>query len=859
MTEPYLSRSYTFAQKFLIFVSVALCYFFLGWASLKLATINDFSSPVWSPSGFAVGALVVFGTWLAPAIFVGALLTNATISDSILSLLSIATGNALEAFLGATILIWLLRRNFFKNYTEFMAIVLVAILACSVSATFGTSTLLLSHHIQSVDYGYVWYTWWSGDAVGIMIVLPFFLEFYLTKKPDFKFSLKNISVALLFLLLLFSATYLVFVKGHNQAISWIMCPFLILSGLYLGKLASRAILICVAILIVILTTMGYSPFEFGSLNLNLIYVQSLLLTYSFAILFIRPLITGLRSGLVFTLSNLIGWSCIFIVIFMTAEAEKSHLMDDLNDSVDRSIESLQESTHQYELLLEGGKALLQIKPKLTYVEWRDYVNSLKLETNYDAINGFGFIRYKEKKDVPEVLKSLEKRGIHNFVFKEIDKDYSERFNDRFLIYLVEPLEKNLRARGLDIGSEPNRREAAVRARNENITVATKEIQLIQDDQRRPAFLLLHPVWDQTKTFIGWTYAPTLSDLFFSKSFSHFSSALKIKITRDNQIVYKNFSDQDGFINPLYLKKYPIKIFGNNSIVEFYPQSDFLQRHSHSTAPLAVVLSLFMLFIAGFLLEQLTFSQRTEQLVTKRTQELEESKIQLINSSKMASLGEMASGMAHEINNPITIILGKIKVISVMLEELKVHHPPLNAEINRIELTTDRISKIVKGLKSFSRAAQNDPFELVPLDTIIQETLDLCSERLKANGINIKIDEIPQICLYCRPSQISQVLMNLFNNSSDALTDAKEKVIAISFKIREPDRLFIFVTDTGKGISPDIASKIMDPFFTTKSVGKGTGLGLSIAKGIIEGHGGSIWLDDKSPNTRFVLEFPIRPV
>lgn len=146
-----------------------------------------------------------------------------------------------------------------------------------------------------------------------------------------------------------------------------------------------------------------------------------------------------------------------------------------------------------------------------------------------------------------------------------------------------------------------------------------------------------------------------------------------------------------------------------------------------------------------------------------------------------------------------------------------------------------------------------------METILKETLDLCSERLKANGVTLKIAPISQLCIFCRPTQISQVFFNLLNNSSDEMASMKSKFIAISFENRERDGLFIFVTDSGPAIPPEIASRIMEPFFTTKRVGEGTGLGLSIAKGIIESHEGSIWLDEKSAQTRFVIEIPIKNV
>ena len=269
------------------------------------------------------------------------------------------------------------------------------------------------------------------------------------------------------------------------------------------------------------------------------------------------------------------------------------------------------------------------------------------------------------------------------------------------------------------------------------------------------------------------------------------------------------------------------------------------------------MNLFMLFISGFLLEQMTFSHRSEKLVAERTNELEASKEQLVQSSKMATLGRMASGVAHEINNPLAIIMMKIKVISVMLDDLKVNTPRIRDEIEKIAITTQRIEKIVKGLKSFSRVSKDDPFETVSLRVVIQETLELCQDKFKLHHIQLRVGVIPEVYILTRTSQMAQVLLNLLNNSIDAIEKQDHKWIELEF-LESGSKIQISVIDSGPGIPKDIAGKIMDPFYTTKEAGKGTGLGLSIAKEIVEDHGGKLALDERSQFTKFVIEMPNKP-
>jgi len=230
-------------------------------------------------------------------------------------------------------------------------------------------------------------------------------------------------------------------------------------------------------------------------------------------------------------------------------------------------------------------------------------------------------------------------------------------------------------------------------------------------------------------------------------------------------------------------------------------------------------------------------------------------IKLVNSAKMASLGEMAGAVAHEINNPLAIIKGK----AAQARDLLATEPDRTGELvdflSKIELTADRIARIVKGLRFVSRQSEHDPMMQTQLRTIIDDTLELCRDRFRNQGVELRLNPIPNIRLSCRAAQISQVLLNLISNALDAIESLNEKWIQI--EVHQFDhKLQIFVTDSGGGIKPDIVNRMMHPFFTTKQVGRGTGLGLSISQGIIESHHGRLFYDSLSFNTRFVIELPI---
>ena len=175
-------------------------------------------------------------------------------------------------------------------------------------------------------------------------------------------------------------------------------------------------------------------------------------------------------------------------------------------------------------------------------------------------------------------------------------------------------------------------------------------------------------------------------------------------------------------------------------------------------------------------------------------------------------------------------------------------------LESIEKTAFRISRIIKGLKDFSRNAENIPKQPVTLVSIINETMDLCRERFYHSGVKLELSEIPDIVFTCRNIQISQVLLNLLNNAYDAVGESEAKWVKLLVEDHD-GKIIIRVQDSGRGIPQEIRNKIMMPFFTTKDVGKGTGIGLSISKGIIEDHLGSFYLDPAHPHTSFVIELP----
>ncbi len=234
--------------------------------------------------------------------------------------------------------------------------------------------------------------------------------------------------------------------------------------------------------------------------------------------------------------------------------------------------------------------------------------------------------------------------------------------------------------------------------------------------------------------------------------------------------------------------------------------------------------------------------------------LRQQRSQMVAAAKMSSLGEMAGGIAHEINNPLAIIAGKAGLARARLSREPLDLGIIRSDLEKIEETVKRISKITKGLRAFARNSEKDPMIAETLDRVFADTLELCSEKFRNKNVKLSLNVPAQLSVRCRPVQLSQVFMNLLGNGLDAVEDRENPWVRIDVT-RKSNRVQIRFTDAGNGIDPDVVAKMMNPFFTTKDAGRGTGLGLSISAAIIEEHDGRIFYDETSKNTCIVVELP----
>lgn len=266
-------------------------------------------------------------------------------------------------------------------------------------------------------------------------------------------------------------------------------------------------------------------------------------------------------------------------------------------------------------------------------------------------------------------------------------------------------------------------------------------------------------------------------------------------------------------------------------------------------------------------------------------ELKRAQEQLVQSEKMASIGQLAAGVAHEINNPIGYLNSNLGTLGQYLDDTRrvvesyeaalpdVADPAKKSAIEQVKKDTDfqfvledipkllaesqegirRVRKIVQDLKDFAHTDDNEDWQWVDLRHSLARTLNIVHNELKYKAEIVQsFEDIPEI--RCLPGQLNQVFMNLLVNAAHAIDEHGQVRIATR---QQDEHILVEISDTGCGMPPEVVGRIFEPFFTTKPVGKGTGLGLSISYGIVKKHGGRIEVDSTvGQGTTFRIVLPI---
>ena len=275
----------------------------------------------------------------------------------------------------------------------------------------------------------------------------------------------------------------------------------------------------------------------------------------------------------------------------------------------------------------------------------------------------------------------------------------------------------------------------------------------------------------------------------------------------------------------------------------------------------ITLIFLHIMVAAIFIAAALITRHMISIIKKRDVEAEQLNNQLMQTGKLAAIGELSAGVAHEINNPLAIILTERQLLldacgqsNGVDEALK---SQIHGSLSQIDIQVQRCKRITQNLLRFARRTES-VIEAININTFLMEIVDLIEREAKTSGIRFITDledNLPTV--YSDPSQLQQVFLNMITNAIDAHDGKPYGTIRITTENKEHGGVGITFEDTGSGIPPEIMNRIFDPFFSTKPVGKGTGLGLSICYSIMRRLGGGIDVDSAVGQwTRFRLYIPV---
>lgn len=246
-------------------------------------------------------------------------------------------------------------------------------------------------------------------------------------------------------------------------------------------------------------------------------------------------------------------------------------------------------------------------------------------------------------------------------------------------------------------------------------------------------------------------------------------------------------------------------------------------------------------------------QRHTDKIKKQAETIVSHQDEMVHNAKLVSLGFLAAGVAHEVNNPLCVVTMNAERIRLLASEKDVEKQKIIESCEKIKTVSLRITEIVASLRSLADQAQSGEKTIEPVKAIVEDALKICRRKFSNHGISITIDEQNNASILCHRGQICQVLINMLANAYEAVQGQQEKWVKILIG-GDRDKAIISVTDSGSGVPDEIEENIMDPFFTTKDVGEGMGMGLSVSSNIMHSHEGAIKLDKSGDNTTFKLVF-----
>lgn len=862
------------------FLFIGLAYFAASILGDELSFLHKTASPVWPASGVAVGSLLIFGLRYWPSILLGSIIFNFTKQTNLAVATGITIANMLETFVAVYFIKLTGNSDDDSSGNKISTSILLAslMLGSSLGSLVGSGSLFLGKIIPAEALSATWLTWFVGDFVGALVVIPLFLFFkssYLYPKNwDYKKIAQNLTIILL------SSFLIIYIFGFLKysPLIFLLFPILLFTHQKLSSFGLGLLIIAVCATSIWRSILGEGPFIGESLTDNLIHLQVFLASFTISAFLITDFskrTTSKRPLVVL----LLGWSiCAFSFHYYQQNDE---LKDKRNfdQLIAQQIKNITTNFGYYYEALEGGAGLFAASNNVNGKEWKLFVERLQIVARRPGIGGVGYIGIVKEKDIDNYVSKVRRESFKDFSVKKVPNVERPIGSDelRYIITFIEPLDVNKKALGLDIGSESNRRSSAELARDSGAPTVSKRITLVQASGSGPGFLLYVPMYksslppktleERRKQITGWVYAPFVTASFLNGAKTADAEQFKFYFfegsgTEEKDLLYR--SDNMKTKLPRFEVTTPLSLGQQQFTIAWSKSSSFAYSKNIMSAIISLLGVLITLLMAGHIANLETTNVRAKKIADVQTKVIRENEERLkvaLEKAKQATKAksEFLANMSHEIRTPMNGILGMVN----LMEETH-----LTDEQKKLLLTVkncgDGLLTVLNDILDFSKIESGKmKMEVINfnLEKSIRESIHILAHEASKHSVSLELefsDKTPKHVIGDE-IRLRQVLFNLLGN---AIKFSKDGSVKVRIQGDESGYVRFDVIDDGIGIKDEHKDKLFSPFSQADgSISRkfgGTGLGLVISSRLCKIMGGKLqFVSEEGKGSCFYFSLPFK--